>query len=262
MRIDLIAGMALSVLLLAGVCVLPLSAAGTGLENRDCIKCHVQEVAAVDARGLRHKTAVTCLECHREHPPLGGNAIPECALCHAGEVKPHYALEACVVCHDPHAPLEIDFAGAGSVRNVCSSCHGREGTQLTEYPSLHTELDCTECHADHGSWLGCLDCHEGHSEGMTYQTCLRCHQPHMPAVVKYDDHVPNNWCSGCHGDVVETLAGNSSKHHDLSCVYCHKYQHRLVPTCETCHGEPHGAKMHRKYPDCRECHSGPHALDK
>jgi len=96
---------------------------------------------------------------------------------------------------------------------------------------------------------------------MTYETCLRCHKPHMPSVVKYDAQVPNDWCSGCHGDTVETLAENRTKHHALLCVYCHKYQHMMMPTCETCHGQPHGIKMHKKYPDCVECHVGPHNLD-
>lgn len=261
MKTCLMADMVLSVLLCIGLGLWP-AAAAADLDNSDCIKCHAREVVEVETNGLRHKTAVTCLDCHLAHPPSDGEAIPACGMCHAKQAKPHYALSECVVCHNPHAPLQIEFDAAESVTAVCSSCHAREGGQLADYPSRHSELDCTACHTEHGSWQSCLECHAGHGEGMTYETCLRCHQPHMPTVVKYDDHVPNAWCSDCHGGVVDTLAENRTKHHDLACVYCHKYQHRLVPNCETCHGEPHGVKMHRKYPDCRECHTGPHALDR
>lgn len=245
--------------------VLALAAASglaASLENSDCVKCHAPTVARVQSRGQEHQSAVGCLDCHLEHPPAGKKVIPECRMCHDPDSKPHYAVSGCLACHDPHAPRDIDLARAPVVKAVCSSCHTREGGQLDEYPSRHSELDCTECHTRHGSWLSCLDCHEAHSADMTYQTCLRCHQPHMPTVVKYDSNVPNNMCAGCHGDVVDTLAANRTKHHDLLCVYCHKFQHRLVPTCDTCHGLPHGTKMHKKYPDCRTCHFGPHALDK
>jgi len=262
MKSYLFVGLPLCALFLFSSSLLPLEVFGTGLDNSDCIKCHAQVVADVDGRGLKHKTAVTCLDCHLEHPPEGTNAIPECAMCHAKDVKSHYAVEECVTCHSPHYPLEINFAKVESIKPVCSSCHENEGGQLVTYPSLHSELDCTECHTEHGTWQSCLDCHEGHSADMVYETCLRCHQPHMPSVVKYDTFVPNNWCSGCHEDVVDTLAGNRTKHHKLLCVYCHKDQHMMMPTCETCHGEPHGLQMHKKYPDCAECHYGPHALDK
>ncbi len=233
-----------------------------GLDNTDCVKCHEPIVSEVGQSGQQHKTAVTCLDCHLEHPPAGVQVIPECAMCHEPAVKPHYAVENCVTCHNPHDPLEIKFAQVEGANQVCASCHVNEGKQLTRYPSLHSELDCSACHNEHGSWLSCLDCHDGHSNGMDYATCLSCHQPHKPTVVTYDLAVPNNWCGGCHENVFETLAANQTKHHDLSCVYCHKDQHMMVPMCETCHYHPHNKKLHKKYPDCRECHYGPHALDK
>ena len=237
-------------------------ATAADLDNIDCIKCHNQVVAEVEEHGQQHKIAITCLDCHLEHPPSGMQVIPECAMCHDRSVKPHYAVDNCVACHNPHAPTGINFLQVETVKPVCSSCHGNEGEQLERYPSLHSELDCTACHTEHGSWLSCLDCHDGHGGEMDYATCLRCHQPHKPSVVKYDLAIPNNWCSGCHEDVFNTLEANDTKHHDLSCVYCHKDQHLMMPTCETCHYQPHNIKLHRKFPDCKECHYGPHALDK
>lgn len=246
--------------ILLSLCLSSSKVFAAGLENGDCIKCHTQEVTEIMERGRKHGTAVTCLDCHLEHPPLGRDVIPECSICHAAETKSHYALAECVVCHNPHSPLAIEFNKMETVKPVCSSCHDNEGSQLSDYPSMHNELDCTACHPSHGKWMSCLECHDAHTANMDYDACLKCHKPHMPTVVKYDI-VPNDWCSGCHAEAFETLAVNQSKHHDLSCVYCHKYQHKLVPECETCHGLPHGQKMHKKYPDCRECHTGPHNLD-
>jgi len=102
------------------VFVLPMDAASRVLTDSDCIKCHESIVAKVDVRGQKHKTAVNCLDCHLEHPPAGNNAIPKCRMCHLPEDKPHYALNECIVCHDPHAPLKIELGEVVSVNPVCS----------------------------------------------------------------------------------------------------------------------------------------------
>ncbi len=252
----------LSLVILFFSSLLLTDAVAVDLENSDCIKCHTQAVADIEGHGQKHKAEVSCLDCHLGHLPVSDNTIPECAMCHPMEDNKHYAVNQCVACHAPHAPLDIDFSKVEDVNPVCRSCHDAEGVQLTEYPSLHTELDCMECHTDHKAWQSCLDCHDGHSEGMTYEDCLRCHKPHKPTVVKYDDQVPNNWCSECHQEVVDTLIANQTKHRGLLCVYCHKEQHKMVPSCETCHNQPHTGKLHKKFPDCQECHGGPHDLER
>jgi predicted CXXCH cytochrome family protein len=232
-----------------------------GLANDDCIKCHTQEVSLILDKGMKHRSEVSCLDCHETHPPEGGSAISACGLCHATSDRSHFALKSCNECHNPHSPLDIDFAKTDSVALVCIGCHDSVGDQLTDFPSMHSDLDCTECHSRHDSWQSCLDCHTAHTEEMDYDVCLRCHTPHAPRVVKYNADVPNAWCSGCHGAVVSQLAANPSKHQTLRCVYCHKDQHMMTPSCETCHGQPHASIMHKKFPNCRECHIGPHNLD-
>jgi len=86
---------------------MPLSPWQTAtLQNTDCIKCHKKEPATVERNGGLHKTAVGCLDCHTEHPPLGTKTIPQCAMCHTGKL--HYELENCLSCHsDPHEPLAL-----------------------------------------------------------------------------------------------------------------------------------------------------------
>jgi predicted CXXCH cytochrome family protein len=239
-----------------------LAAEQTPLQVADCDKCHSSIVTDVAANGGLHSTAVTCLDCHLEHPPEGTDAIPECSMCHAPAASSHYQVDNCVGCHNPHHPLAIDLAGAGEINPVCVSCHENEGAQLQEYPSLHTELSCTACHQEHGKYLSCLDCHDPHVEGQTYDDCFTCHKPHKPKVIRYPETSPVSYCSGCHAQATQDLAQNHTRHHDLKCAYCHKTQHKAIPTCETCHGKPHEKSMHDAFPDCLKCHVDPHALAK
>ena len=82
------------------------------LDNRDCLKCHAQEVQDVKNNGARHLTEVTCQDCHQEHPPSGSNAIPLCSQCHDPQVKNHYTVDNCSNCHNPHYPLLMDISSA------------------------------------------------------------------------------------------------------------------------------------------------------
>ncbi|MBW2186642.1 MAG: cytochrome C [Deltaproteobacteria bacterium] len=228
----------------------------------DCIKCHDQIVDQVSTRGGLHASEITCQDCHLEHPPKGTNAIPACSMCHAVDDKAHYAIENCQSCHNPHSPLEIDLGNTEVVKPVCVTCHDNEGTQLVEYQSMHSGLDCNECHLEHGQFLACMECHEPHTEEMVYNDCLTCHKPHMPTVVKYPETIPSSFCSGCHTTETEVLMANQTLHHDLTCAYCHKTQHKMIPQCTTCHGAPHDRDLHSKFPNCLDCHIDPHGLEK
>lgn len=237
---------------------------GVSLTNDDCIKCHTLEVNDINDNGGRHSTAATCLDCHVEHPPAGSNSIPECSQCHGSQENKHFAVGNCVKCHHPHHPLNTDFAAVGDeLKPVCLSCHDSPGVELSRYPSKHSQLSCAECHPQHGTFKKCSDCHEGHGDvAMAYKDCRRCHKPHMPTLVKYDSTIPSSFCSACHQKEFDMLDANRTKHHELSCVYCHKEQHKIVPECEVCHGQPHGEGIHKKFAKCVECHVDAHALGK
>ena len=63
------------------------------LQITDCAKCHPAFVQQVETVGSKHKTDVTCLDCHEgTHPPgiTKGALIPKCAKCHTDQ--PHYKL--------------------------------------------------------------------------------------------------------------------------------------------------------------------------
>lgn len=254
--------LALACITLVGIMPSLLWAKATPLANSDCNKCHDEIVTDVKQNGGKHQSMVACLDCHREHPPKGQEVIPECSLCHSPEAKDHYATKECLPCHNPHHPLDIDLSKTDSVKKVCVTCHSAQGQQLQDYPSKHTSLDCSACHQQHGQFLRCSSCHGPHTEGQTYKDCLTCHKPHKPTVVRYPENLPNKHCAGCHDKAAQDLAQNTTKHHDLQCAYCHKTQHKAIPTCETCHGKPHEKAMHKTFPDCLKCHIDPHALAK
>jgi predicted CXXCH cytochrome family protein len=142
------------------------------------------------------------------------------------------------------------------------SCHAAEGKQMKEFPSAHSQQECTLCHPDrHRAILKCLECHGVHVEGQTYEECLSCHKPHMPKNIHYSEPA-NKVCAACHAEVAANLDSTPTKHHTLKCAFCHRDKHGMVPTCETCHGQPHPAAMHQKFPSCNQCHQDAHALVK
>jgi hypothetical protein len=83
----------------------------------------------------------------------------------------------------------------------------------------------------------------------------------MPTVVTYADTTPSKDCGACHGGVLTMLTAGKVKHKDLSCAFCHKEKHKMVPQCADCHGSPHPAGIMAKFPKCGECHNIAHDLN-
>ena len=226
-----------------------------------CAACHDTEVEHLKKSGGAHYASIGCSDCHGNHPPAQEDVIPECAECHDPDDAPHYAVGQCAECHDPHAPLEVKLDAVSPVKPVCLSCHAEPGKEMKQHPSMHAEMDCMECHAQHGEASSCLDCHSGHSESMTYAQCFRCHQPHSPKYIQFKQgHVEPQLCGSCHDSALEQLEANATKHAALECVFCHRRTHKVILGCKDCHGEPHDAVMHRQFSDCGQCHRGPHNL--
>jgi hypothetical protein len=223
-----------------------------------CIICHKTQPADIEANGGKHKTSVSCLDCHVGHPPSVRDNIPACSDCHEGEA--HFELEGCLTCHtDPHTPLNITLTG--DLTDPCLTCHTEQIAQLKEHPSHHTTMACTECHSErHGRIPDCMECHSPHSEEMTTSDCVTCHQVHMPLIVTYPENTPSKSCGACHEDVYNDLDTSNAKHHDLLCAACHHAKHKMIPTCQDCHGTPHPAGLLARFPSCSDCHGSPHSL--
>jgi hypothetical protein len=96
---------------------------------------------------------------------------------------------------------------------------------------------------------------------MAAADCKKCHKPHMPTQVAYANDIPSNDCGACHGNVLKTLTSSHVKHETFACAFCHKDKHKMVPTCQSCHGSPHPAGIMRKFPKCGSCHNIAHALN-
>lgn len=229
------------------------------LEVTDCVKCHVDQPEAIASNGGKHKTEVTCLDCHEEHPPWGEDVIPQCSKCHEG--RAHFELDNCLACHsDPHQPLALHLSP--DLTEPCLTCHEGPGQDFANYESAHARQSCTFCHEVHGQIPDCSKCHEPHAEGQVTADCLGCHPAHHPLQINYALTTPRVFCEACHEEIGALLAQTVTKHQTFTCAFCHRGQHPNVPQCRTCHGEPHSAAMHAKMPECLECHLDAHNLVK
>jgi predicted CXXCH cytochrome family protein len=197
------------------------------LTDQDCLKCHLAEAEAVAGQESAHKNDIGCLDCHESHPPEGKVVIPQCSSCHDSTDNPHFGLQNCTGCHQPHAPLVTDFSAlGGNGRPACITCHDDIDKQLVDHPSAHSEQDCTDCHQQHGLAEGqyqtCVDCHDKHSEDMVVKDCLTCHQPHQPTTYAWSDDINTEFCAACHEELVQNFADNGAAHaENLSCTECH-----------------------------------------
>ena len=225
----------------------------------DCVKCHQKEPATIASQGGKHKTAVTCLDCHEEHPPWGTDVIPVCSKCHEG--RSHFELENCLGCHtDPHQPLNLTLAD--DLVTPCLTCHEQQGQEFKDYTSKHAQQSCTFCHNVHGFIPNCSECHEPHAQGQTMDDCLVCHPVHHPLQISYPETTPRAFCVPCHEEAGKQLAKTTTKHQTFTCAFCHRGTHPSVPQCQNCHGEPHSPIMHQKMPNCLDCHIDMHYLQK
>ncbi|NVM20889.1 MAG: cytochrome C [Desulfobacterales bacterium] len=227
------------------------------LTNAQCSLCHSQQPETIDAHGGKHKTEVGCMDCHREHRPKAKTAVPECSLCH--KKAPHYKLANCSACHsDTHAPLDIKLEG--DISDPCLTCHKQQGEEVSKHSSAHTDMACNECHSAHRKIPSCMECHDKHAKDMDFAACKSCHPVHMPLVVRYDHATPSQYCGACHKEAATFLKANKTKHHDLSCAYCHRDKHKAMVPCLGCHGSPHPEPMLEKHPKCGSCHNTAHDL--
>jgi hypothetical protein len=229
------------------------------LTTDDCIKCHKQPPVDIAAQGGKHKTNVSCMDCHVGHPPSVRDNIPLCSNCHEG--LPHFKLENCLGCHsNPHTPLNITLSG--ELTAPCLTCHTEQIAQLKEFPSKHSSLACSQCHSDkHGRIPVCMECHSPHSNEMTMSDCVTCHQVHKPLMVTYPEDIPNKSCGACHDQAYALLQASKAKHSQLQCATCHQAKHKMVPQCQMCHGVPHPEGIMAKFPSCGGCHNIAHDLN-
>ncbi|MBT3344202.1 MAG: hypothetical protein HN712_13190 [Gemmatimonadetes bacterium] len=191
---------------------LPIHYAG----ERACLDCH--DDVYEDKTQAKH-ASLACETCHgpaaihvedEDSLPHVPREREHCALCHAFqparpngfpqvELAIHNPRDACIDCHDPHAPLP-DLSEAD-----CNACHGE--IARTKAVSHHAELACERCHTvpeahrdtprqvrptKPSSIQLCGECHDRSSsesaaiprisltEHEPEYVCWQCHYPHFP----------------------------------------------------------------------------------
>jgi predicted CXXCH cytochrome family protein len=233
------------------------------LNTLDCARCHISVFTDIRDNGGKHQ--LQCRDCHKTfHTSKPGMAwadvVPKCKDCH-GEIHGQ-DFAHCMSCHqDAHMPIKT-MVNADILSKDCNSCHDKQGAEVIQHQSAHTDVACNECHhTEHGKIPACTECHpEPHADYEDNDSCRTCHPAHSPLDINYGKEVANSICFQCHAETARKLTDSTRKHSTLKCVFCHADRHRHVLKCENCHEAPHSEAMLKKFNDCQECHGEPHAL--
>ncbi len=223
-----------------------------------CVACHDEQGAQLANNGHKHQSELPgCVSCHPEHKPQGETLSVACNDCHPQYRRRHFLLDDCAGCHDPHQPLAMEFAAGTEITPLCSSCHGSEQRQFEQYPSEHSQFDCSKCHAGkHGESQECLDCHEPHIPEQINNDCSRCHLPHQPKNIKSTPRQVEAVCVSCHQESAKQIKTRDNGHHKKACISCHRDHppngEKVLPVCSSCHDpddSPHFTAVR-----CQDCH--------
>jgi len=232
-----------------------------------CHNCHANPPKQLQQFPSKH-TELACTDCHTSH-----GYIPRCTDCHSTDGGEVFHIDGpkentlCLSCHaGPHKPLEISYS-EDTPQEQCGTCH-KNPTHAEVFKTIraanskhNTEVTCASCHDEHGKIPDCSKCHDqdGHRAGLETQDCLRCHtNPHDPLNISFSMDEPKKICGGCHTEVYDTLMKSRTRHTNQTCAFCHP-KHGQLPTCQKCHGVPHGEAMVKQFGgNCGACHGIAH----
>jgi hypothetical protein len=233
------------------------------LSTLDCARCHYSVFEIIRDKGGKHQ--LDCQFCHETfhtyRPDKNwADVVPQCTTCH-GEIHGAAFLD-CLSCHgNAHMPI-AGLSNMATLEKDCANCHTAQAAEVTQYPSAHSKVACSDCHhTQHGYKPACVECHEQpHADYADNNSCMGCHPVHKPLEIHYSEETPNTACATCHEDINSRLISTHKKHASLQCAYCHKETHGNIPQCQDCHGLPHSKGMLDKFNGCTDCHFDPHAL--
>jgi DmsE family decaheme c-type cytochrome len=235
----------------------------TGFATQGCASCHGPS------------------EAHMQRPPRGSPRTPPdrhfgrdagtdpgaqdgaCLDCHRGNAGLHWTASAharegisCVDCHRVH---DVDpMRDSRSQTDACSSCHRKtvaEFRRPSVHPLLDGRMDCSDCHAPHGS-AGpaslrrptvnetCFECHAEMRGPFLWEhppareDCGNCHRPHGATHRPLLTQRPPWLCQQCHlaqfhpsvalsgtGLPGATLPSGSPSLIGRNCMNCHGQVH-------------------------------------
>jgi len=186
-----------------------------------------------------------CLGCHQGDSHIGWQGSAH----EAGEV----ACASCHTIHTPHDPV-LDKV---SQPDVCYKCHQKERADFlkpSNHPVRFGQLDCSDCHAVHGSATSTLL-----SRPTLNETCYTCHADKRGPFLW--EHAPaSEDCSLCHTPHGSIHPALLTKRPPLLCQQCHSQIGHpsasrttaglpsgnpsgflLAGSCTNCHSQVHGS---------------------
>jgi len=167
------------------------------------------------------------------------------------EAAPTLTLEDCQKCHKPEYQQITSQGRSHKEKVTCFDCHENHRPRVA-----NNIPECSDCHASapHEALVDCSTCHK------RKKNCKACHQVHHP-LARTDGKTALLHCKVCHPSEDKLLKASTSKHHKLSCGFCH-LKHRAIKDCSGCHGRPHGEGTHKMFPKCGICHNIAHNLNR
>ena len=232
-----------------------------GLPSSDCDACHK------DAHDARFEP-VDCSRCHSPvdfRVPIfdhGSTAFPhtgkhvglQCEKCHTGGTWTDLQHDSCANCHGDANPHEL------MPSESCAECHQTTGFSEIVFDHetgtgfalglMHSEAQCSECHAAVSSFVGnepaCMTCHETPTKAHYEGECGSC-------------HTEAHWAPGGLGDADHAVTGFALRgaHARQSCTSCHAEGHprgEAVASCAACHGAD-DTHRHLLGNTCEDCHT-------
>lgn len=225
-----------------------------------------------------------CAICHASnggtHPagpgweyPLALSVPKLCRQCHDAPLQ-HMSMHApfvegnCLACHTSHSSRTPALLIAGTVGELCATCHDLETDAKTSVHAPVRNHDCVACHDPHQSAVTallkdnpltlCAGCHPNigiqagaaHPHPPVRSDCRTCHMGHASSEKHLLKTRVADLCKTCHAGVGTSMQGALSSHAPVlekqSCLSCHTphgsgNNHLLTTSmpelCYRCHGD-------------------------
>ena len=225
-----------------------------------CEACHGPGDAHARGRGASRPKVI---EFGRNSATPVATQDAQCLTCHTGTTN-HWASAAharndvgCADCHKSHEPRDPVLLRTGQ-GEVCGSCHlPQKAADHMPYrhPLFEGTMNCTSCHAPHGSSTPaellkasvtetCTSCHADLRGPFLWEhqpvqeDCTNCHAPHgsaNPSILKARGSFQ---CQQCHQAAGHPSIANTSDNlpgRGTPGVYT------VVGNCLNCHSQVHGS---------------------
>jgi len=186
------------------------------------------------------------LDCTACHNPISFKAPGrDCSNCHGNK---HGFTSGCAKCHDPARfwyvnPNSINHSffpfGKAHAKVACRKCH----------PALMfvgTSPECASCHgANHGFNSGCTRCHSVFIGGWKIKHFNHDFYPLSGVHASFD-------CGACHPSRTYSLPNPNQEKGGYLPARPHIQFVGVQPSCQKCHGSPHGSCLSTV---CYDCHN-------